>query len=91
MSEENPKAIEAAIAEYVKETFGEEWPLVAYVVYARVTDPETMESDSSLWIVPNGQRSFVTRGLLEEARSEYESDHLPTVSFADFDDWDDDE
>lgn len=91
MSDDNPKAVEDAIAAHVKEVFGEAWPTVAYFAYVRVTDPETMESDTSLWIVPEGQRSFVTRGLLEEARSEYEADHLPVVSFADIDDWDDDE
>jgi hypothetical protein len=50
-----------------------------------------MECDSSIWVTPAGQRSFVTRGLLEEARSEYEADNLPMVSFADVDDDADDE
>lgn len=91
MSDDNPKSVEAAIAAYVEELYGEAWPTLAYVVYARVTDPESMEHDSPVWITPPGQRSFVTRGLLEEARSEYEADHLPVVLFAEADDWDDEE
>lgn len=78
--------LEAALQGYVEETFGESWPTVAYVVYARVTDPEDMTADEQVWIIPDGQRSFVTRGLLEEARSEFESDNLPVFTFADVDD-----
>lgn len=81
--------IDKAIAAHVEEIFGESWPTVAYVVYARVTDPEDMTADEQVWIIPDGQRSFVTRGLLEEARSEFESDHLPVFTFVDIDEDDD--
>lgn len=84
-------ALERRIRKVVKARFGERWPLVAYVVYARVTDPETMEYDQPVWMVPDGQRSFVTRGLLEEALSEHEQDSLPAVAFVDVFDEDDDE
>jgi len=82
--------IDKAIAAHVEDVFGESWPIVAFVVYARVTDPEAMTADEQVWIVPDGQRSFVTRGLLEEARSEFESDNLPIFAYADVDDDDDD-
>lgn len=81
--------MDEAITDYVKETFGEPWPTIAYVVYARVTDPESMTVDQPVWIIPEGQRSFVTRGLLEEALSEHESDNLPVFTFAVSDDDDD--
>jgi hypothetical protein len=82
-------AMDETIAAYVKDTFGESWPTIAYVVYARVTDPESMTVDQPVWIIPDGQRSFVTRGLLEEALSEHESDNLPVFTFAEVDDDDD--
>jgi hypothetical protein len=83
--------LERKIGDYVEETYGESWPTVAYVVYARVTDPESMTVDQPVWIIPDGQRSFVTRGLLEEALSEHESDNLPVFTFAEVDDDGDDE
>jgi hypothetical protein len=84
-------AMDETIAAYVQDTFGEAWPTIAYVVYARVTDPESMTVDQPVWIIPDGQRSFVTRGLLEEALSEHESDNLPVFTFAEVDDDGDDE
>lgn len=83
--------MDKAIAAAVEETLGEPWPVIAYVVYARVTDPESMTVDQPVWIIPDGQRSFVTRGLLEEALSELESDSLPVFTFAEFDDDGDDD
>lgn len=83
-------AIEDAISAHVTDLFGEPWPVVSYVVYARVTDPETMTADEPVWIIPDGQRSYVTRGLLEEARSEHESDSLPAFVFSDADEDEDD-
>lgn len=88
MNDKRPPSIDAAITAHVEELLGEAWPTVAYVVYARVTDPETMDADQPVWIIPSGQRSFVTRGLLEEALSEHESDNLPVFTYAE---WDDDE
>lgn len=83
--------MDKAIAAAVEETLGETWPVIAYVVYARVTDPESMTVDQPVWIIPEGQRSFVTRGLLEEALSELESDSLPVFTFAEFEDDGDDD
>lgn len=82
--------LEAALAAYVEDMLGEAWPTVAYVVYARITDPEDMTADEPVWVIPDGQRSFVTRGLLEEALSEHETDNLPVFSYAEIDDDDDD-
>jgi hypothetical protein len=81
--------MDKAIAAAVEGILGESWPTIAYVVYARVTDPESMTVDQPVWIIPDGQRSFVTRGLLEEALSEHESDNLPVFTFAEVDDDDD--
>jgi hypothetical protein len=82
-------AVEDAITAHVQDMMGESWPVTAFVVYARVTDPETMTADEPVWIVPDGQRSYITRGLLEEARSSAEEDALPVFVFSDFDDEDD--
>jgi hypothetical protein len=86
------RRFEKELRRQVEARLGERWPLVAYVVYARVTDPESMTHDAPFWLVPDGQRSFVTRGLLEEASSEHEMDSLPTVVYVDVDDdWEDGE
>lgn len=82
---------EKQLRRQVKEQFGERWPLVAYVVYARVTDPESMSMDESVWVVPEGQREFVTRGLLGAAKAEHEAVNQPVFALSDLEDWDDDE
>lgn len=89
MTDRNIRKLEKQIRRQVAETFGEPWPLVAYIVYVRTTDPETMTADEPLLITPEDQRSFVTRGLLEEARSEFISVNAPVFMEADWGDDDD--
>lgn len=80
--------LEKQIRKLIEETFGEQWPIVAYVLYVRTTDPETMTADEPLLISPEGQRSFTTRGLLEEATTDFAA--LNAAVFVDAD-WGDDD
>lgn len=84
------KKFEKQLRKQVKAQYGEKWPLVAYVAYVRVTDPETMTMDESVWVTPDGQREFVTRGLLDAAKAEHEVVNQPVFTFSDIDDdWED--
>ncbi len=67
------------------------WPVLAYVTYVVTTDPETMTLEDPEWITPPGQLNVLTRGLLEQARTEFTEMTAPMVSYADlFEDDDDD-
>lgn len=83
------KSLEKHIRKQVTELFGESWPLVAYTIVVRVTDPETMTADEPLLIHPPDQRTFVTRGLLEEALDELKASTAPVFAVADWADDDD--
>jgi hypothetical protein len=43
------------------------------------------------WVVSDGQMNFVTRGLLEQARTEWAESTAPLVSYVDVFDEDDDD
>lgn len=83
-------AIEDVLAELIAEKTGEVWPVTGYVLYAMTTDPETMSLEEPFWHVPERQREYVTRGLLEQARDELVADVTGTFSYVEVEDDDDD-
>ena len=82
---------EDALRALLAETDDDGDPIVAYVTYVITTDAETGEQEYPNFIVPAGQREFVTRGLLEHARDEVTTGSLPTITFVTADEDDDDE
>lgn len=65
------------------------WPIVGYFTYVVTTDPETMNLEEPEWVIPDGQMNFVTRGLIEQARTEFAESTAPVFSSMVWDDDDD--
>lgn len=84
-------AFEDALQDLIAEQTGEGWPVTGFVLYAMTTDPETMEMEEPFWFVPAGQRSYVTRGLVEQARDELTADVAGSFSYVEADDDDEDD
>lgn len=83
---------EDALQALIKErTTGDDdpWPVVAYITYVITTDPETMTLEEPEWVTPAGQLNVLTRGLLEQARTEFAEATAPLTSYADI--WEDDD
>lgn len=89
MSEMNE--LEEAIGRYLFDLLGEHWPLTAWVLYGVQTDLESAEFEQPVTIVPEGQRAYVTLGLLEQAQAAAREDSLPSISFVDISDFDEED
>lgn len=82
---------EDAVANLIAEESGETWPVLSFVLYAITTDPETMTLEEPFWHTPQGQRVYVTRGLLEQARDELTADVVGSFSYVETEEDDDDD
>jgi hypothetical protein len=67
----------------------ERWPVVAYVLIAVTTDPETMTLEELEIITAENQRDFITRGLIEQGRDYIKADTTAMVSYYTTDEDDD--
>lgn len=81
---------EQALQNLIEEHTGEAWPVTAFVLYVMTTDPETMTLEEPFRCVPAGQRTYITRGLLEQAKDELTADIAAGFAYVDMDDDDDD-
>lgn len=83
--------LEAAIEKLIYERTGDTWIPVAFVVYVDLTDPETMQHSEPFWITPDGQRPYVTRGLLTNAAVEMDADTVGSLTYTDWEAEEDDD
>lgn len=81
---------ERALAGVIAKQTGEAWPVTAYVLYAMTSDPETMEMEEPFRFVSEGQRDYITRGLVEQLRDELSADVVNSLAYVDMD-FEDDE
>ena len=81
---------EQALQNLIEEHTGEAWPVTAFVLYAMTTDPETMTLEEPFSYTPEGQRTYVTRGLLEQAKDELTADINAGFAYVDMEDDEDD-
>lgn len=82
---------ENAVAALIEERTGEAWPMLAFVFYAITTDPDTGLMEEPFWFTADGQRDFITRGLLEQARDELTADVVGSFSYVETEEDDDDD
>ncbi|WP_193510469.1 hypothetical protein [Cryobacterium sp. BB736] len=83
--------LENALTALIAEHTGERWMTTGYLIYAMTTDPETMTLEEPHWITPEGQRTYVTRGLLEQARDELTADITGAFTYVETEEDDDDD
>lgn len=81
---------EQALQNLIAEHTGEAWPVTAFVLYAMTTDPETMTLEEPFRCAPEGQRTYITRALIEQARDELTADIASTFAYIEMGDDDDD-
>lgn len=63
--------------------------MLAYVVFAVVVDPESAEFEEPFMLMADGQRDFVTRGLVEQARDVVVADSVGAIAYVSLDEDDD--
>lgn len=81
--------LEQAIEKLIYERTGESWIPVAFVLVCDITDPESMRLEEPFWIIPEGQRSSTTRGLIHNAGVELNADTVGSFNYVAMDDDDD--
>lgn len=82
---------ETAMANLVAErTTGddERWPITSYVCYVVTIDPETMRFEEPVWLLPDGQSEFLTRGIIVTAHNDL--NNVQASTYAEWTDDDDD-
>lgn len=83
--------LEDALRQLIFERTGEEWIAVNWVLYADITDPEQMIHEEPFWVLPEGQRSSTTRGLIHNAGVELDADTVGSFTYMASDEDDEDD
>lgn len=83
--------LEQAIEKLIYERTGETWIPVNWVLYIDMTDPETMRLEEPFWVIPDGQRTVTTRGLINNAAVELDADTVGSFNYVAMDEDDEDD